>query len=104
MDSAMSTPATSTSASSPFYCELCSKSFAGKKEFKHHMKHAKAHFPSGITCYFPGCSKTYQKLESLYTHVGRDHREEIGRSKVLASTVVLTFLNRSSSLGKASVQ
>jgi hypothetical protein len=67
------------------------------------MKNAKAHFPSGITCYHPKCSKTYQKLESLYTHVGRDHREEIGRSKILDSTMGLTC-PRGSSLAKVFVQ
>lgn len=72
----MSAPTTSASASSTFYCEPCGVSFAGKKERDRHMRNAKAH-SSGITCYHPECSKTYQKWESLYKHVGRDHRAEI---------------------------
>jgi hypothetical protein len=96
----MSTRATSASVSSAFYCGPCRRPFARRKEYDRHMKHAKAHFPNGITCYHPGCSKTYQKLESLYTHVGRDHRDEIGRFKVLDSKTELTFPDRGSSLGK----
>jgi hypothetical protein len=100
MNPAMSTPATSASASNKPYCEPCERPFAGKKEFDWHMKTAKAHNPSGITCYYPFCSKTYQKWESLHTHVGRDHRDEIGRFKVLDSKTGLTFPDRGSCLGK----
>jgi hypothetical protein len=96
----MSTPATSASISRTSYCGPCKIPFAGKKEYDRHMKHAKAHNPSGVICYYPGCSKTYQKWESLHTHVGRDHRDEIGMFKVLDSKTGLTFPARGSCLGK----
>jgi hypothetical protein len=91
MDASQGTQSTSTSTSEAFYCDKCKASFSGQKELGRHKKTASAHCPDKIPCYYPGCTKQpYQKQESVHTHVGRDHRDEIGRlAEVSDSTIEL---------------
>jgi hypothetical protein len=101
MKTSKNTLETSASINKRVYCTKCKSPFTGKKGLDRHLKRTKAHSAGGFSCYIPRCStKPYQKFETLHTHVGRAHREEIGRFNTFDSTMGLKFSTRGPYLGK----
>ncbi|KAH7128753.1 hypothetical protein B0J11DRAFT_278414 [Dendryphion nanum] len=57
-------------------CPICSATFARPKDLRRHMG---KHGGRNIKCTFPGCDKTFYRLDKLYAHERSGAHARIGR-------------------------